>query len=123
MAVTIFGVDIGTFVFPDGQSRPQNISVGRATDGSWQFKKFRASDRDLVIAVKLSTAAKNTLLDALEADANYQGAIVPPSNIDLGGGAGVSVNVQWLGQYEESKILGGPAASDLHLLVFYFRKV
>ena len=123
MSVTIFGVDVGTFVFPDGQNRPQNISVGRASDGSFQFKKFRASDRELVIGVKLSTTSKNTLIDTLEADANYQGAVVPPANIDLGAGAGNSVNVQWAGHYQEEKILSGPAASDMWLVVFYFTKV
>ena len=86
-----------TFALPENDTRAQNVSVGQAADGSFKFYKFRASDRIISIPLRgLTTSLKDSLASALEADADYTVAIAPDSHVDLGGGAGVSINAKWI---------------------------
>ena len=94
---TIAGVEVGGFALPENDSRQQNVSIGQAADATFQFRKFRTSDRLITIILKRkSTTIKDNLGTALEADADYNVSIDPDSPVDLGGGAGVAINAQWV---------------------------
>ena len=94
---TIAGVDVGAFSLPENDTRRQQRTLGEAWDGSFQFYKFGASKRIITIILHgKTTAKKDELATALEADANYQVAIDPDSHVDLGGGAGTAITGQWL---------------------------
>src|SRR3990167_1405863 len=86
-----------TFGLPENDTRRQNVTLGQAWDGTFKFFKLRASDKFISIPIRgLTTANKESLLDALEADANYQVTIAPDSHVDLGNGAGTSIVAQWI---------------------------
>lgn len=94
---SIAGVTVPTFSLPENDTRKQNVTLGKATDGSFKFYKFRSSDRMITITVSAMTGTvKDALIAALEGDADYNVAIVPPSWVDLGAGAGTSINAQWI---------------------------
>jgi hypothetical protein len=97
MAVTIAGITVNTFGQPGNDTRIQNVSSGQAQDGSWKFFKIANSDKAIRIPLHgFSTALKDSLSAALEADADGIVTIVPPSHISLGGaGAGVSITAKW----------------------------
>ena len=93
----IAGVDIGAFALPENDTRQQQVTLGEAWDNSFQFYKFGASRRVITIPLRnKTTAVKNSLATALEADANYQVTIDPDSHIDLGAGAGTAITAQWI---------------------------
>jgi len=95
---TIAGQTV-TFALPENDTRRQNISVGQAADGSFKFLKFRASDRIIRIPLRnITTSAKDSLLSALEGDADYTVTIVPDSHVDLGAGGGSSITAKWVDQ-------------------------
>lgn len=116
---TIFGQTV-TFALPENDDREQQVSVGEAWDGTYQFYKYGSSRRNIVIPLRgLTTSAKNSLLTALEGDANYQGTIAPDSHVDLGAGTGTSITAQWVPPFYT-------ATKDKHErwnLVLYFRRV
>lgn len=94
---TIAGRNVGAFRLPENDSRQQNVSVGQAADGSFKFYKFRASDRLItIVLVNKTTTLKNLIGSDLEGDADYTIAIVPDSHVDLGAGAGTSINAKWI---------------------------
>jgi len=93
---TIAGVTV-TFALPENDTRNQNVIVGEAEDGSNKYFKHRASDKIIVIPIRgLTTTTKESLLDALEADADRVITIVPDSHVDLGNGVGTSITAFWL---------------------------
>jgi hypothetical protein len=94
---TIFAVTDLEFAFPEEMTGDAIGSLGRAKDGSYQWLEFRSADRPIVIHLRLITGSvAASLKTALETATNRAGNITPPSNIDLGNGAGVEVTVQWL---------------------------
>ena len=102
---TIAGVDVGGFGLPEQQTRILNRSIGVAASGTVKIKKFR--DADLEFMVKLNgktTTVKNNLYTALAAAQTTTIAIAPDAHIDVGNGAGTTVNACWIdGNYEPSK--------------------
>lgn len=100
MALTapyISTVETGAWALPENDTRQQNVSIGQAADGTFHFRKFRASDRIITIILKSkSDTIKDALVTALEADANYNVPLHPDGHIDLGGGDGVEINAQWI---------------------------
>lgn len=93
---TIAGVTV-TFGLPENDGRRQLRSLGQASDGSFKFLKIGASERIISIPLNnLTTSVKNSLITALEADANYIVTIAPDSHVDLGAGSGTSITAQWI---------------------------
>lgn len=93
---TIAGVTV-TFALPENDTRQQLVTVGQSQDLSWKMFKYGVSNKIISIPIRgLTTTTKESLLDALEADANYQVTIAPDSQVDLGNGAGTSITAQWI---------------------------
>ena len=93
---TIFGVTC-TFGLPENDTRQQNVSLGQAQDLTWKFLRYAASTRYISIPLHgLTTTVKESLISALEADADHNVVIDPDAHVDLGGGLGVAVNAQWI---------------------------
>ena len=94
---TIAGVETGAWSIHNPDNRQQNKSIGQSASGTVKHIKFRASDRMLTITLsKKSTTIKNSLITALEADADGNVELHPADHVDCGGGAGVAVNAQWM---------------------------
>lgn len=82
---------------PENDTREQLVTTGQAQDLSWKMFKYGVSNKVISIPLKsLTTTTKESLLDALEADANYQVTIAPDSHVDLGNGAGTSIVAMWV---------------------------
>ena len=94
---TIYGISGLTFSFPEERRRVFVGARDRASDGTYKTIETRNRDKQIVIYLKLLTQATlDSLQTALEGATNGQGAITPDANINLGNGAGVAVNAQWL---------------------------
>lgn len=97
---TIAGIDVGAFVLPERDRRKQNITVGKAADGTKKRFKYRSSDRLIVITINGKTrATMDALSAALEADADGIVSIDPDLGVNFGGGDGVAVNAMWLDEF------------------------
>ena len=93
---TIAGVTV-TFALPENDTRKQNDAHIQAADGTFKYYKYRTSDRLLAIPLRgMSTTTKNSLVSALEGDADKSVTIAPDSHVDLGGGAGTNVTARWI---------------------------
>ena len=94
---TIAGVTTPEFSLPENDTRQQNVTIGKAVDGTFKRLKYRTSDRTTTITLKkMSTAVKDSLGAALEADVDGSVSIAPSAHIDLGSGAGTTITAQWL---------------------------
>jgi hypothetical protein len=94
---SIAGVTVEAFSFPSEDQAALNRSIGAAWDGSRKGIEYAAPTRQISIHLTLiELTTKDNLYAALIAATDYIVAIVPPTNINYGNGAGTSVNAQWL---------------------------
>ena len=94
---SIAGVTVEAFSFPNEDQVALNRSIGGAWDNSRKGIEYSDPTRTIAIHLMLIDATvKDNLYAALIAAANFIVAIVPPSNVNYGNGAGISVNAQWL---------------------------
>ena len=92
------------FALPENDERRQNVTIGQSQDGTFKFYKYRTSDRIIVIPLRgLTTAIKDSLISALEADADYTVTIDPDAPVDLGAGSGTAVTAKWDGVWNFTK--------------------
>ena len=96
--MTIAGVDVGAISLPESAPWRLNRSIGISESGTVKIKMYRVADKDIVIAVSgKSLTTRNALYTALAAAQTTTVVLTPDAHIDLGNGAGSSVNAYWLG--------------------------
>ena len=93
---SIAGITIIEFSYPNEDQVSLNGSIGGAWDGSRKGIEYGDPTRKIPIHLRLLDATvKDNLYAALRAAANFIVAVVPPSGVNYGNGAGTSVNAQW----------------------------
>ena len=94
----IAGIDVGAVSLPESAPWRLQRSVGISESGAVKIKKFRDAEKDIVLSlVGKSLTLRNSLYVALAAAQTTTVVITPDAHIDLGNGAGASVNAYWLG--------------------------
>jgi hypothetical protein len=117
---TIYGVTGLTFaVAHEVQSEFQG-TIGRAHDGSFKVLEFASPSKPIVIYLRhLEESKMSQLKSALETAVKRQGSITPDATIDLGNGAGVTVNVQWVDRVFRATRRAGMTTYDVDLNFVY----
>lgn len=94
---SIGGVEVVAFAFPIEGQKALNRSISAAWDNSRKGIEYGSPDSIISIHLRLIDATvKDNIYAALIAATNFIVAIVPPSTLNYGNGAGVSVNAQWI---------------------------
>ena len=121
MAVpTIAGVETGPWAYPLPDERERHVSIGQATDGSYKQLSLGPTNRVITITLKgKGSVMMASLGDALDADADGVASLAPETHIDLGGGAGVAVNAQWL----DGKFVATPDNYESWSTVLHFVRI
>lgn len=114
--MTIAGVDVGAMTLPEQDGRVLNRSLGIAAGGAMKIKKFRDPDNNItIILLKKTTTVKDNLITALLAAQTTTVVIAPDAHVNLGNGAGGSINAYWMDQQVNAQ-KASPDAWDITLL-------
>lgn len=117
---SIAGVSVGAFELPEVDGRVLHRSLGVAWSGTMKVKKFRNPSRDIVIHLRAkSDSTVSSLATALLAAQHTTVAIAPDSHVNLGNGAGSTVNAYWIDEDMKTWQKNNHNAWDIRLTFRY----